>query len=739
MQIKFNSFYFQGITNDHAIPTTIKEQESISLGPNKQKPMKKKQIVHANQSNKRARLVWRKQNGDIEFASSTTVDEQALEESNFARGSTNTDLTRRKEISRLNRANRKLQLMKKRGKCQSSPSEVSNFGKPTCLCPFCNAIMWHQERSKNNTNISRPTFGLCCKEGKVKLPPLKKPPAYLQQLLMSDEKGESSNYRDNIRNYNSIFAFTSMAGQVDYEINKRGGAPYVFRLNGQNYHQIGTLLPKDSGDNSCRPKFAQLYIYDTENEVKNRMQASTSKEKKTQLDEGIVSRLLEMLDENNELVKSFRMARDRYQESDLENVRLRLIGKRSNDGRQYNLPTASEIAALIIGEETGENVGRDIIVENKDKQLQRISELHPSFMSMQYPLLFPYGEDGFRPEIKLEKTKGGEGKRNHVTMMQYYAYRIQQRLNQSVVLQTSGKLFLQFIVDAATCIEQWRLNWYRMYQGILRTELYSGLQDAIDNGDTRTDQVGKRIILPSSYNGSPRNKQQYYQDAMAICRWAGYPDLFITFTCNPKWPEIQTMLDFIPGQKPEDRPDIVNRVFLIKLNELIEDIYKNKRFGKAIAIVYTIEFQKRGLPHAHILLFLDLGDKDPSPQNIDQIISAEVPDKDADPEGYMAVENFMMHGPCGQPHYKSPCMINGKCSKHFPKMFCEETSIDEEGFPIYRRRNDGRIVEKNGVHLDSRYIVPYNRDLIVKYQAHINGEWCNKSRSIKYAFKYTQK
>uniref|UniRef100_A0A453CC73 Helitron helicase-like domain-containing protein n=3 Tax=Aegilops tauschii subsp. strangulata TaxID=200361 RepID=A0A453CC73_AEGTS len=326
--------------------------------------------------------------------------------------------------------------------------------------------MWHQERSKHNTNKSRPTFGLCCKEGKVKLPPLKKPPAYLQQLLTSNEKGEPSNYRDNIRNYNPMFAFTSMGGQVDYEINKKGGAPYVFRLNGQNYHQIGTLLPKDNGDNALRPKFAQLYIYDTENEVRNRMQASTSKERKTQLDEGIVSGLLQMLDEHNELVKSFRMARDRYQESDLENVRLRLIGTRSSDGRQYNLPNASEIAALIIGEQTGENVERDIIVENKDRQLQRISELHPSFMSMQYPLLFPYGEDGFRPEIELEEKKDVEGKRKYVTMMEYYAYRIQQRLNQSVVLQTSGKLFLQFIVDAATCIEQWRLHHIMEVRGI---------------------------------------------------------------------------------------------------------------------------------------------------------------------------------------------------------------------------------------------------------------------------------
>jgi len=87
-----------------------------------------------------------------------------------------------------------------------------------------------------------------------------------------------------------------------------------------------------------------------------------------------------------------------WQGTDLENnVKIRLLGERTRDGRQYNMPTASEIAALILGEQSDEPSERDIIVENKDKYLQRISELHPSFMSMQYPLLFPYGEDGFRP------------------------------------------------------------------------------------------------------------------------------------------------------------------------------------------------------------------------------------------------------------------------------------------------------------------------------------------------------
>ncbi|KAJ1288125.1 hypothetical protein BS78_02G065900 [Paspalum vaginatum] len=549
-------------------------------------------------------------------------------------------------------------------------------------------------------------------------------------------RGESSNYRQNIRSYNSMFAFTSMGGHIDHEINRQGGGPYVFRMNGQNYHQIGTLLPKEGH----YPKFAQLYIYDTENEVKNRLHASTSKTNNQQLDENIVSGLLEMLDENNVLVKTFRMARDRFKEADFQNVQIRLLGERSRDGRRYNLPTTSEVAAIILGQQTDEASERDIIVEHKDKQLQRISELHPSFMSMQYPLLFPYGEDGFRAEIPYEQKKGRAGKRKYVTMLEYYCCRIQQRLNQSTLLLRSGRLFLQFIVDAAACIEQWRLNWYRMHQGTLRTELYSGLQDAMDNGDTRTDQVGKKIILPSSYTNSPRNKQQYYQDAMAICRWAGYPDLFITFTCNPKWPEIQYMMDYIPEQKLEDRPDICNRVFHIKLHQLItKDIKKNMCFGRTVAVVYTVELQKRGLPHAHILVFLDPDDRDASPSNIDRIISAEIPDINEDPEGYTAVENFMMHGPCGEANHKSPCMIDGKCSKHFPKLFSQETTIDEEGYPVYRRRDDSRTVEKDGVRLDNRYVVPYNRNLIVKYQAHINVEWCNKSRSIKYLFKYIHK
>jgi len=152
-----------------------------------------------------------------------------------------------------------------------------------------------------------------------------------------------------------------------------------------------------------------------------------------------------------------------------------------------------------------------------------------------------------------------------------------------------------------------------------------------------------------------------------------------------------------------------------------------------------VEFQKRGLPHAHILLFLHPEDKYPTAEDIDRIICAEIPNKDINPSLHKNVENFMIHGPCGYANTQSPCMSEGRCTKHFPKQFVPRTKVDEDGFPVYKRRHNGRTIHKNGVNLDNRSVVPYNPHLLLKYQAHINVEWCNQSRSIKYLFKYVNK
>jgi hypothetical protein len=108
--------------------------------------------------------------------------------------------------------------------------------------------------------------------------------------------------------------------------------------------------------------------------------------------------------------------------------------------------------------------------------------------------------------------------------------------------------------------------------------------------------------------------------------------------------------------------------------------------------VYTIEFQKRGLPHSHILLWLDEEDKLESPESINSVISAELPDPGKFPKLYSAVCKFMIHGPCCIPGVYSPCVKNKQCSKYFPKKFISRTSFDESGYPIYRRRDLGVTV-----------------------------------------------
>ncbi|XP_023745060.1 uncharacterized protein LOC111893226 [Lactuca sativa] len=129
----------------------------------------------------------------------------------------------------------------------------------------------------------------------------------------------------------------------------------------------------------------------------------------------------------------------------------------------------------------------------------------------------------------------------------------------------------------------------------------------------------------------------------------------------------------------------------------------------------------------------------PNPKAIDRVICAELSDKKLEPDLYQIVSDNMIHGPCGNDFPFMPCMKNGKCPKVFPKDFTNDTYIDDDGYPVYRRRDNGNNVVKNGVSLDNRYIVPYNKTLLKQYQAHMNLEWCNQLGSIKYHFKYINK
>ena len=190
---------------------------------------------------------------------------------------------------------------------------------------------------------------------------------------------------------------------------------------------------------------------------------------------------------------------------------------------------------------------------------------------------------------------------------------------------------------------------------------------------------------------------QSYCDAMSIVRKYGKPKYFLTMTANPAWPEVQAALR--PGEQAHNRPDLIARVFLLKLKALLVDLLENHVLGVVIGYTWVIEFQKRGLPHVHMLSIVRAADKPQTPEDIDQRICAELPDPDdpAQAELLRVVLGGQVHGPCGSRNALAPCMNGKECIKKYPKDFQPVTLINANGYPSYRRREESPTVMK-GVH-----------------------------------------
>jgi hypothetical protein len=230
---------------------------------------------------------------------------------------------------------------------------------------------------------------------------------------------------------------------------------------------------------------------------------------------------------------------------------------------------------------------------------------------------------------------------------------------------------------------------------------------------------------------------------MCYVRKFGRPSLFITVTCNPGWKEIKDEL--LPGQTAQHRPDLIARVFNLKRKELIRQLTEHCIFGKSIAYLCSVEWQKRGLPHAHILVWLSADDRIHA-DGIDAAISAELPDPHSDKELFGIVMKHMIHGPCGHMDRQSPCMKEGVCTKGYPKAFISDTQSGCDGYPQYRRRkpDDGgyqgkKTIMGNDVIIDNRWVVPYSPFLCRMFSCHINVELCTSIKSIKYVLKYVNK
>ncbi|CAA0815513.1 Unknown protein, partial [Striga hermonthica] len=325
--------------------------------------------------------------------------------------------------------------------------------------------------------------------------------------------------------------------------------------------------------------------------------------------------------------------------------------------------------------------------------------------------------------------------RNFVSMRDYYAYKLQIRENDESCLLNFGRLFQQYIVDMYVKIESQRLDFFRKQQAEIRQEFLQGIQDCLAAGETNASKIGQRVFLPASFIGGPRNMKKRYLDAMTLVQRFGKPDIFLTMTCNPNWPEIKDFLK--ENEESQNRPDLVARVFRAKFEELKKDILKINIFGEVVAYTYVIEFQKRGLPHAHMLIILANKNKLYKPEEFDKIVSAEIPDKRLNTHLYNMVKKHMMHGPCGDLNPNNSCMnAKNKCRFNYPKQFSEFTMQGNNSYPKYQRRDNNVKIKVRGCKLDNRWVVPYSPYLLAKFNCHINVEICSSIRAVKYIYKY---
>ncbi|KAG2191417.1 hypothetical protein INT47_003108, partial [Mucor saturninus] len=596
----------------------------------------------------------------------------------------------------------------------------------TQKCPHCHAMLYKEEQSTNQS------FSFCCSNGKVKVDIVDMPTTLMQKLL-TGEHPCSTEFRKNIRMYNNAFAFTSFGADHEDEIfSGSNQGSFTFRIQGGTYHRSASLTATEGR----KPVFAQVYFSDPNLRVQQHIDFNEV------LDRQLVSQLNRMMDEVSPYANLFDSARKRLSTEIVDEtpvVKDLYVYVRGNPGlgRQYDLPMADEVAAYIadatVPDESARGSREVVIFSTENGFPKKMNDCHRSYDSLHFALMFPSGEDGWNTEIEL--NLGDEANRQNqerdeqslssnrltqkkVSLNQFYQHRLQVRPGETMTCHF-GRLFHLYIVDMYCKIEGRRLYYLRTNQSTLRSELYSGLADMQVGGDMSRESIGKRVILPSSHTGSPRALHQMQQDAMAVVRALGKPDLFVTITCNPNWKEITDEL--LPGEVPSDRPDLICRVFDLKLKEIFADIKDKMVFGKVKGLIHVIEYQKRGLPHAHVVIILAECSKLQTAQDIDKYISAEIPDPARFPKAHKTITKHMMRTPCSislnDSHGKVRMCRDNKekmCSKHFPKDIQPHTVIDEKGFAKYKRRTTNLFVLfQNGYHADNRWVVPHNLYLAV--------------------------
>jgi len=382
---------------------------------------------------------------------------------------------------------------------------------------------------------------LCCNNGKWKVPPLPQLPPRISQIVQ--DASQTNNLSAQSRCLNNLFCFTAIGASKGFTHFDTG--PPSVSITGRTYHRMF-----DISDNSHS---LHWFLYDERERqnTANRFNVPCAWTNAVKAELYRCNPYVQHLRQFNSLPDSATTGLE--------------LGEFSSGG---------DFAAIMHAANSTAIEPRNIVIwRNRDAQPTFVPILSRHYEPLQYPLLFPHGSPGWGLTNGIN-TLG-------LTQRQWYKSRI---LSDDRFL-TFGRLSCEYFCDMYSRIEEQHLNFIRR-----------SLPKAAD--DINEHDAIQNIELPASFMGSRKWASEQTADSLALARVYGPPSLFITMTCNPDWPEIKARLQ--PGQHSCDAPTIVVRAFKLRVQRLLTIL--RSKFGKMIYMIKVIEFQKRGLPHCHIVV-----------------------------------------------------------------------------------------------------------------------------------------
>jgi hypothetical protein len=343
----------------------------------------------------------------------------------------------------------------------------------------------------------------------------------------------------------------------------------TFIMGGRTYHRIGSMEPLPSQSSS----FAQIYMLDPDEATSRRLEVVGHGD--DVLKPAVLLILHNLMSTWNPWVRQLRAA------------------------VSQNVPVIQwhsdvDVSGMTVGAVVVAPGVRSIVLWRQSSDMpQFIHDGHSLYHTLAYPLLFPTGSTGWHDKLSCWDTS--RGCQRPVSLLEWARHQLMHRREPSFV-QRCERLALEYYCDLYAQYEARLASFHQLpkQQSLYRGASYRSMHDQFQRdgaGNGNLANVGKPVVLPSSFVGSPRYYYQLYLDAMALPLRYHKPDLFVTITCNPYWPEIARAIP--RGSHWRFHPDIVGRVFMLKFASVLQEITVSQIFGPVLAYVWRVEWQVR--------------------------------------------------------------------------------------------------------------------------------------------------